>query len=94
VHLATYEAPERPFVHGDAYIFAGKTLRWLRPPADGTVLVIRYEGLTEWVAFSSPFEVIDRGGRLGQRALLRRKHLLNLRESPRRDAMAILSAPS
>ena len=82
--------PSESFIHGDAYVFAGKTLRWLRPPPEGTVYVVKYEALTEWVAFASPIEVIDRGASLGQRVLLRKRHLVNLRENPKRDVRAAL----
>ncbi len=90
IHCATYDHPETALVHGDAYVFSGKTLRWLRPPPDGTVYVLKYEALTEWIAFSSPFETLDRGKHLGQRVLLRKRHLVNLRENPKRDLRTAL----
>jgi len=80
VTCVLHDRPGEPLLHGDAYVFAGKALRWLRPPPDGTVYVVKYEALTEWVAFASPVEVIDRGVSLGQRVLLRRRTLVNLAE--------------
>jgi hypothetical protein len=90
VYCGAYDQPESPFIHGDAYVFAGKTLRWRKPPPDGTIYVVKYEALTEWVAFSSPFETLDRGKLLGQRVLLRKRHLVNLRENPKRDIRTAL----
>ncbi len=86
-----HDRPLESFIHGDTHVFAGKTLRWLRPPPDGTIYVVKYEALTEWVAFSSPVEVIDRGTSLGQRVLLRKRHLVNLAENPKRDVGTALS---
>lgn len=90
LHCALDETPERQLVQGDAFICAGRTLRWLKPPPDGSVYVIKYEALTEWVAFASPFEVLDRGRSLGRRVLLRKRHLVNLREQPQRDVRSLL----
>ena len=87
-----HDRPDVPFIEGDAFVLAGRVLRWLRPPPDGTVYVIKYEALTEWVAFASPVEVIDRGASLGQRVLLRRAHLVNLRANPQRDVRTALGA--
>ncbi len=73
------------------YVFEGKVIRWLRPPPDGTIYVVKYEALVEWLAFSSPLEVLDRGKNLGQRVLLRRRHLVNLRDpTRRRDVRSLL----
>lgn len=81
-----HEHPDHRFHHGDAYVFVGKTIRWLKPPPDGTVYVIEYEALTEWVAFSSPLETIDRGKSLGQRVVLRKRHLVALSEPSGRNS--------
>jgi hypothetical protein len=89
-YCATHAEPDKPFVHGDAYVFAGKVLRWLKPPPDGTIYFIKYDALTEWIAFASPLETIDRGKYLGQRVLLRKRHLTNLRENPHRDVKLAL----
>ncbi len=89
-----HDRPDARFIEGDAFVLSGKTLRWLRPPPDGTVYLIKYEALSEWVAFASPIEVIDRGGSLGQRVLLRRAHLVNLRENSQPDARSALAASS
>ncbi len=92
IYCATHDRPSEPFVHGDAFVFAGKAIRWLKPPPQGTVYVIRYEALTEWLAFSSPLETIDRGKHLGQRVLLRKRHLVNLAEPTHHDVRALLGA--
>ncbi len=75
-----HDRPAEPLVEGDDFVITGKTLRWFRPPPDGAVYVFKYEALTEWLAFASPVEVIDRGASLGQRVLLRRRTLVNLAE--------------
>ncbi len=90
IYCAPHDAPERPYLHGDSYVLSGKTLRWLKPPPTGTPIVIKYDALTEWVCFASPFETLDRGRLLGQRALLRKRHLVNLRENPKRDLRVAL----
>lgn len=90
IECVAHDRLDQPFVHGDDYVFAGKTIRWLEPPPDGTTIVIKYEALTEWIAFASPFELIDRGRHLGQRVLLRKRHLVNLRENPHRDVKTAL----
>lgn len=90
IACVTHDRLDQGFVHGDDYVFAGKTIRWLKPPPDGTAFVVKYEALTEWIAFSSPFEVIDRGRHLGQKVLLRKRHLVNLRENPHRDVETAL----
>ncbi len=88
-----HDRPDTHLIAGDAYVLDGKRLRWLRAPADGTIFVVTYEALTEWVAFSTPMETIDRGGSLGQRVLLRKRHLVNLAESPRGDAAGASRIP-
>ncbi len=80
-----HDRSDAHLIHGDTYVLDGKHLQWLRAPPDGTVFVVIYEALTEWVAFSTPMETIDRGGSLGQRVLLRKRHLVNLAESSRGD---------
>ncbi len=85
LYCARHDQPDDLFVHGDAYVFSGKRIRWLKPPPDGTVYVVKYEALTEWIAFSTPLDTIDRGKHLGQRVLLRKRHLTNLQENPARD---------
>ena len=90
ITCVVHDRPDEPLVHGDAYVFVGKALRWLKPPADGTVYVVKYRAITEGIAFQSPFEIIDRGKPLGQRVLLRKRHMVVLRENAKRDVRIAL----
>ncbi len=55
-----------------------KTLTWLGPnqPAAGQLYSIRYSALFEWVAFNPPSPHYAFGQDLGQRVVLRKRHIL------------------
>ena len=61
---------------GSDFVFEGKVIKWLNDKMlVNTRYVIKYEGHLEWIAYVSPFERRDRERDLGQRVLLRKRHI-------------------
>jgi len=54
---------------------------WLNAPEDKKRYTIKYMAYIEWIVYNSPFSRRDRDGSLGYRVSLRKKHIINLRDS-------------
>lgn len=77
------------YQQGVDYTLSGKKITWVgnRPP-DNTYYVLKYKAYLEWVAWSSPMERVDHGRTLGQKVMLRKKHVYFSTGSPADTAEA------
>lgn len=64
------------------FTFEGKKIQWKGGPDVGTLYTIKYTAFLEWVAYASPFQRMDRTRNLGQRVMLRKKHVTFTTDSP------------
>jgi hypothetical protein len=72
------------YTQGVDFEFEAKKIRWIEKgssPDIGTLYTIKYQGYYEWVVYASPFERVDRGRNLGQRVLIRKKHVAFLTDA-------------
>jgi len=59
------------------FTYSGKTITWVgNTPITGDVYSIRYGAQFEWVAFNPPSPRLAFGQDLGQRAVLRKRHII------------------
>lgn len=58
------------------FTLSGKRISWVNGPTVGTLYTIKYTGYVEWIAYSGPFARFDRNRNLGQRVVLRKKHVV------------------
>ncbi len=59
------------------FTFSGKTITWIgNQPSAGQLYSIRYGALFEWVAFNPPSPRYAFGQDLGQKAVLRKRHII------------------
>lgn len=60
------------------FTFNGTEITWIssKKPEDGTFYSIKYGALVEWICFAPPQPRYERGTNLGQRIVLRKKHLV------------------
>lgn len=69
------------YTEGDDFTVAGRLLSWQagRGPAPGTAYTVRYMALYDWVVYPGvTLQRMDRGTSLGQRVLLRKRHLADV----------------
>lgn len=72
------------YAEGTDFRFVGKTIEWVwtgkptegKKPAIGTRYTVKYRGYLEWIAFVPPVTRISRGEDMGNKVMLRKKHLL------------------
>lgn len=62
------------------FYFEGRKVVWLNGPEKNKRYSIKYMAYLEWIVFSSPMSRRDKDGSLGYRAILRKKHAINLRD--------------
>ncbi len=64
-----------------SYSFAGRLLTWAASPAvqpaGGDTYTVAYDAVFEWVVFVSPLQRYEAGASLGQRCLLRKRHIVS-----------------
>lgn len=63
---------------GTHFVVSGNTLSWIdgQPQPDpDTFYVVRYTALLQWVAFLPPSDRYDAGRSIGQKVLLRKRHI-------------------
>ncbi len=67
-----------PYTPGTDFTWDGKVITWLsaNQPSQGQNYTIRYTGRFEWVAFDPPSPRQAFGQDLGQRAVLRKRHVI------------------
>ena len=71
----------RTYTEGSDFRFEGRKIVWLNPPDDKKRYTIKYKAYLEWLVYDSPMTRRDRDSDLGFRVVLRKKHLVNLRDS-------------
>lgn len=65
------------------YKFVAKKLVWIgNKPRDGVLYTIKYLGYPEWICYATPMDRYDRNRNLGQRVLIRKKHVAFTTDSP------------
>ncbi len=71
------------YQQGSDFQFDAKKIRWVgNSPNVGKLYTVKYTAYHEWVVYATPFDRVDRNRNLGQRALIRKKHVAILTESP------------
>ena len=72
------------FKQNSDFLFEGRKIKWIssNAPKKGERYTIKYTAFLEWIAYSSPFHRYDNFDELGQRVILRKKHVDNLAISP------------
>lgn len=69
-------------INGGTDVAEARKLRWLEDspnkPPDGTRVSISYYAYYEWIAYVSPFNRVENNNLLGQKALLRKRHVAGL----------------
>lgn len=63
------------YYEGTDFNFVDKKVNWVHGPDAGVIYTIKYRGFIEWIVYASPMERFDRGRNLGQRVVLRKKHV-------------------
>jgi hypothetical protein len=60
------------------FTFSRRQITWIsiNKPADGTFYSFKYGALIEWICFAPPQPRMERGTNLGQRIVMRKKHLV------------------
>jgi hypothetical protein len=71
------------YSQGGDFTFVGKKISWAgNAPDVGTLFTVKYTAYLEWVAYSTPFQRMDRTRSLGQKVMLRKKHVTFTTDSP------------
>jgi hypothetical protein len=71
------------YSQGSDFVFEAKKMQWVgNQPDIGTLFTIKFTAYLEWVAYATPFDRVDRGRSLGQRVMIRKKHVTFTSDSP------------
>jgi hypothetical protein len=71
------------YSQGADFVFENKKIQWTGNQPDlGTLYTLKFTAYLEWVAYSTPFARVDRGRSLGQRVMIRKKHVTYTTDSP------------
>ena len=71
------------YSQGADFVFEGKKIQWVGAQPDiGTLYTLKYTAYLEWVAYASPFQRMDNNRNMGQRVMLRKKHVTFTTDSP------------
>jgi hypothetical protein len=71
------------YAQSSDFTFEGRKIIWGgNAPDIGTLYTVKYTAYLEWVAYSTPFQRMDNNRSLGQKVLLRKKHVAFLNDSP------------
>lgn len=66
-----------PYIPNTDFTWNGRQITWIgNQPAVGTPYSIQYSGMFEWIAYTSPQPRIAFGQDLGQRVVLRKRHIV------------------
>ena len=71
----------RTYEWNSDFYFEGRKIIWLNPPEIRKRYTIKYKAYLEWIVYDSPMSRRDRDKDLGFRVVLRKKHLVNLRDN-------------
>jgi|19_taG_2_1085344.scaffolds.fasta_scaffold01200_6 hypothetical protein len=66
---------------GSDFRFEGRKIVWSNGPAVKDRYTIKYKAYLEWIVYNSPMSRRDRDTDIGYRIVLRKKHLVNLRDA-------------
>lgn len=59
------------------FTFSGRTITWIQnAPAASSFYSIKYSAVVEWICFAPPQPRVERSTNLGQRVVMRKKHLI------------------
>lgn len=65
------------FNSGIDFTFSGKEITWIgNAPAANSFYAIKYSAVVEWICFAPPQPRMERGTNLGQRVVMRKKHMI------------------
>lgn len=71
------------YTHGTDFVFENKKIQWVgNSPDIKTLYTVKYTGFLEWIAYATPLQRFDNGRSLGQRVLVRKKHVTFTQDSP------------
>ena len=70
------------YTQGSDFTFENKKIVWINGPDVKTLYTVKYTAYLEWVIYSTPMTRFDNGRNLGQRVLLRKKHVTFTTDSP------------
>lgn len=71
------------YEQGVDYVFEAKRLIWIgNRPDKGVLYTVKYTAYLEWIVYATPFSRIDTNRDLGQRVLIRKKHVAMVNEDP------------
>jgi hypothetical protein len=70
----------KEYFEGSDFYFEAKKIVWNNPPELQKRYAIKYKAYLEWLISDSPMTRRDRDSDLGYRIVLRKKHLVNLRD--------------
>jgi hypothetical protein len=61
---------------GADFVISGRVVRWLdKRPDVGTFYTLKYTAFLEWIVYNTPMARIDNSRSLGQKVVLRKKHV-------------------
>lgn len=63
------------YQQGVDFSFKDKKIVWAGGPDTGKLYALKYSGYVEWIAYVSPMARFDRNRNIGQRVVLRKKHI-------------------
>lgn len=71
------------YIEGTDFRFVGKTIEWIwtgkpingKTPAIDKRYTVKYKGYLEWIAFVPPMTRISHGNDMGNKVMLRKKHM-------------------
>jgi hypothetical protein len=63
------------YYQGSDFTFLNNKIVWTQGPENGTIYTIKYRNYPEWVVYSGIMERYDRARNLGQKVLLKKKHV-------------------
>ena len=72
---------EKVYEQDADFYFEGRKIVWITGPEDKIRYTIKYKAYLEWIVYNSPMTRRDKDTELGDRIVLRKKHLVNLRDS-------------
>lgn len=71
------------YKQGVDFVFENKKIQWVgNKPDIKTLYTVKYTAYLEWVIYSTPLARFDRGRSLGQRVMIRKKHVTFTTDSP------------
>jgi len=71
----------KEYFQNSDFSFEGRKIVWHHPPADRIRYTIKYKAYLEWLIYDSPMTRRDQDRDLGYRIILRKKHMVNNRDS-------------